>query len=70
MRNFGGLLLAMGIAAFLYCNAQLSGVDPVPEGLTIGETLAYPAGRYEAGRWLSACTAGFGLLMAVFPKDR
>jgi hypothetical protein len=70
MRNFGGILLVVGVAGFLYCGSQLSTHEPVPEGLTVVETLEHPAGRYETGRWASACAAGFGLLMAVFPKGR
>jgi hypothetical protein len=70
MRSFGGLLLVAGIAGFLYCGSQLSGLDPVPEGLSLARSLEYPAGRYEVGRWVSACAAGFGLLMAMFPKGR
>jgi len=70
MRNVGGILMVAGVAGFLYCGSQVSTQEPVPEGLTVGETLEYPAGRYEAGRWVSACAAGFGLLMAMFPKGR
>jgi hypothetical protein len=70
MRNFGGILLGLGVVGFLYCNSQLSEEGAVPEGLTVTETLALPAGRYEAGRWASACAAGFGFLMAMFPKGR
>jgi len=70
MRNFGGTLLLLGVVGFLYCSSQLGSQGPVPEGLTVWEALAYPAARYEAGRWLAACAAGFGFLMALFPKGR
>jgi hypothetical protein len=70
MRNLGGILLLAGVVGFLYCNSQLSGLDPVPEGLSISRSLEYAAGRYEVGRWVSACAAGFGFLMAMFPKGR
>ena len=70
MRSFGGLLLVAGIAGFLYCNSQLAGLEPLPEGISVSRSLEYPAGRYEAGRWALACVAGFGFLMAMFPKGR
>ena len=70
MRNFGGILVLLGIVGFLYCGSQLSGQEPVPAGLSLSSSLEYPAGRYEVGRWASACAAGFGLLMTMFPKGR
>jgi hypothetical protein len=70
MRSLGGLLIVAGIAGFLYCGSQLSDLEPVPEGLSLSSSLSYPAGRYEVGRWASACAAGFGFLMAMFPKGR
>jgi hypothetical protein len=70
MRSFGGLLLIAGIAGFLYCGSQLASLEPVPEGVSVSRSFEYPAGRYEIGRWAAACAAGFGLLMAMFPKGR
>lgn len=70
MRNFGGILLVLGFVGFLYCSSEMSKYGPVPEGLTISESLEHPAGRYEIGRWASACAGFFGVLMAMFPKGR
>ena len=70
MRNFGGMLLLLGVVGFLYCGSQLGSQAPVPEGLSLTQTLGHPAGRFEFGRWVSACAAGFGFLMAMFPKGR
>ena len=70
MRSFGGLLIVVGIVGFLYCGSQLGSLEAVPEGLSLSRSLEYPAGRYEIGRWASACAAGFGFLMAMFPKGR
>jgi hypothetical protein len=70
MRSFGGLLLIVGIAGFLYCGSQLASLEPVPEGLSLSGSFEHPAGRYELGRWVAACAAGFGFLMAMFPKGR
>ena len=70
MRNFGGILLLLGILGFFYASAQLEGLQPVPAGLSVGEGLQYPAGRWEMTRYVCAGVAGFGLLMALFPKGR
>jgi hypothetical protein len=70
MRNFGGIVLLLGILGFFYASSQLSDLPPVPEGLSISEGLSYPAGRWEMVRYASAAVAGFGLLMAMFPKGR
>lgn len=70
MRNAGGLLLLAGVFGFFYCSAQLSHLEPVPPGKSISETLQYPAGRYDAGRYASATAAGIGLILAMFPKGR
>jgi hypothetical protein len=32
--------------------------------------MSYPAGRWEMARYAAAGIAGFGLLMAFFPKGR
>ncbi len=70
MRNFGGVVLLLGILGFFYASAQLDQYDPVPTGRSIGESLQYPAGKWEMARYGSLATAGFGLLMALFPKGR
>jgi len=70
MRNFGGILLLLGILGFFYASAQLSDATPVPPGLSISESLEHPAGRWEFARYGSALVGGFGLLMALFPKGR
>jgi hypothetical protein len=70
MRNFGGLLLVVGIVGFLYCSSQGSKAGEVPEGKSISESLEYDAGRYEVARYVCAGIAAFGLLMTLFPKGR
>ena len=70
MRNFGGVLLLLGILGFFYCSTQTDKYDPVPQGLDIREGLRYPGGRWEVARYACAGVAGFGLLMAFFPKGR
>jgi len=70
MRNLGGITLLLGIFGFVYATGQLDEHDPVPPGLGISESLEYPAGQWELARYGSAALAGFGLLMAMFPKGR
>jgi hypothetical protein len=70
MRNFGGILLLAGIFLFAYASSQLGQLDPVPPGSSVGESLDYAAGRWELVRYAAAAVAGFGLLMAIFPKGR
>ena len=43
---------------------------PLAAGLSVGESLEQPAGRWEMARYACAAAAGFGLLMAMFPKGR
>ena len=70
MRNIGALLMLLGIGGFLYCSSRLSETPALPEGLSIGEGLSQPAGRWDMARYACGATAGFGLLMAMFPKGR
>lgn len=70
MRNFGAILLLLGVLGFFYASAQLEGLGPVPQGLGVQESLRYPAGRWDLARYGCAGAAGFGLLMLLFPKGR
>jgi hypothetical protein len=70
MRNFGAILLILGIGGFLYCSNQLSNLPPLASGLSVGDSLQQPAGRWDMARYACAAGAGFGLLMAIFPKGR
>ena len=70
MRNFGLILLILGIFGFFYCGSQLEKLEPVPPGLSAGEGFKYPAGKWEVARYACGGIAGFGLLMAFFPKGR
>jgi hypothetical protein len=70
MRSFGGIMLLLGILGFLYASGKVDEHEPVPPGLSISEALDYPAGRWEMARYGAAGVAGFGLLMAMFPKGR
>jgi len=70
MRNFGGIVLILGVLGFFYAGGQKDKHPALPEGLTASETMRYPAGRWEVARYGAAGLALFGLLMAFFPKGR
>ncbi len=70
MRNFGGVLLLLGIVGFFYCSSRLSEATPLPPGMSVSDGLNQPAGRWEMGRYASAAAAGLGLLLMMFPKGR
>ena len=70
MRNFGAILLLLGLIGFFYASSQASEHQPAPEGASVSEELETPAGRWEMLRYASAGAAGLGLLLALFPKGR
>jgi hypothetical protein len=70
MRNFGVVLLVLGILGFVHASSRLDEAGPLPDGLSVSESLRHPAGRWELARYGSAAAGGFGLLMALFPKGR
>ena len=72
MRTFGLVLVVLGIICFIYCGDQLAKAPPIPESevaLTVMETLHYPAGRYEAGRYAGVALGLFGAIFLVIPKS-
>jgi len=70
MRNFGGILLLLGVLGFFYASTQIEKLAPVPDGKSVTESLEYPAGRWEMARYGSAGAGLLGLLLALFPKGR
>jgi hypothetical protein len=70
MRKLGGSLLVLGILGFYYAGSRLEQAEPLASGLTFRESLEQQAGRWEMARYLCAGVAGFGLLMAMFPRGR
>ncbi len=70
MRNFGGVLILVGIVGFFYCSAQMDKSPAVPAGTETIDALHSPAGRYEALRYAAAVAAAVGVLLALFPKGR
>jgi hypothetical protein len=70
MRTFGLLLLIAGIAGGVYFSNELGGVDPLPTGLSISESLREPAGKLEAARDASVAAGIFGLIFIALWKGR
>lgn len=70
MRNFGAILLLLGVLGFFYSSGQAEKAGAVPEGKTVSESLEYDAGRWEMVRYGCAGAAFIGLLLALFPKGR
>jgi len=70
MRNLGAILLVLGGLGFFYCGARLEEAPPLAPDLSISESLQQSAGRWEMARYACAGAAGFGLLMALFPRGR
>jgi hypothetical protein len=63
-------MLLLGILGFFYASSRLGDAEPLPEGLSVAEGLQHPAGRWDVARFGCAAVAGFGLLVALFPKGR
>ena len=70
MRNFGGILLLLGVLGFFYSSSQIERLEPVPAGKTVSESLEYPSGRWEMVRYACAGAGFIGVLLALFPKGR
>jgi hypothetical protein len=70
MRNFGGIVLILGVLGFFYASAQLEKAAPLAPNQTIAESLESAAGRWEMARYACAGVAFVGLLLAMFPKGR
>ena len=70
MRNFGLLLIVVGIAGFLYASSAREEGAAVPEGASLTQEIASPAGRLELLRYGAAGAAFVGVLLALFPKGR
>jgi hypothetical protein len=63
-------MLVLGVLGFFYCTGQKDKYPALPEGLSLSDSMRPPAGKWDMGRYACAGLAGFGLLMAFFPKGR
>jgi hypothetical protein len=70
MRRFGFIVLALGAGVYFYCVTQLGASDPVPPGLSIEQSVRYPAGQYQIGEYVGAMLGGVGLLLMLYPQGR
>ena len=70
MRNFGLILLALGVLGFFRASTQLALQEQVPPGLSVTESLRYPAGKWEVAEYAAGGMAVVGLLLLVLPKGR
>jgi hypothetical protein len=70
MRRLGLILLAAGLAGFLFASARKARY----EGLAAGQPLSSPPAaalyRWETTRWLIAGAALMGLVFTVLPGKR
>jgi hypothetical protein len=70
MRRFGITLIGLGLAVYFVCAQRLETAEKVPPGLSVEESIRYPAGQYEIGEYGGAMLVGVGLLLLLFPKGR
>ncbi len=70
MRLFGFIVLAIGAGIYFFCAAQLGASEPLPAGLSIEESVRYPAGQYQIGEYVGAMLGGVGLVLMLFPQGR
>ncbi|MBN2371521.1 MAG: hypothetical protein JXO72_13650 [Vicinamibacteria bacterium] len=70
MRSLGAFLILVGISGYIYCASQLSNASLVPPGSSIMETLRYPAGQMELGRYVAVILGAIGALLTVLPRER
>lgn len=65
MRNFGLLMIVVGLAGFFYASDRASKAGSVPEGKSISESLEYDAGKWEVTRYACAGLGAFGILVVM-----
>jgi hypothetical protein len=71
MRQFGLWALLIGIIGFVYAMDRVSKLPPVPAEVPVDRAVRdYPAARWQLAEYGFATLAGFGVLMAMFPKGR
>jgi hypothetical protein len=70
VRRLGVLLLAAGLAGFLYSSSRKSKAESLAAGSTVSSPGAQAAYRWETARWLIAGTAVIGLVFTILPGKR
>ncbi len=70
MRQWGGLIVLVGVIGFFYCGDRVAKAPPLPEGLSVTRTLRQPAGPWIVGRFVCACVAASGAVILLFARNR
>ena len=68
MKQWGALAVLLGVIGFFYCSDRASKAPPLPEGLTVVETLRQPAGPWVMGRYACACLSAAGAVLLLFTR--
>jgi hypothetical protein len=70
MRNFGFVLLLVGVVGFFYCSSRASELAPLRAGLSVSESLETERGQWDAWRYAAAAAAFTGFVLAMVPQGR
>jgi hypothetical protein len=70
MRTLGLALLLGGLFAFFYCSMHLAGLEPLPAGIAVGDSMRQQAGRWELARYGTALAVLMGVILSVLPRAR
>jgi hypothetical protein len=70
MRNFGWVLLLVGVAAFFYCGSRAAELEPLRPGLSVSESMETDRGKWDAGRYAGAAAAFTGLVLTMLTRGR
>ena len=67
MRRIGLILLAIGLAGFLFASARKSHYETGVAGATVSSPAAEGVLRWEAARWLLVGVGVIGVVFTVLP---
>jgi hypothetical protein len=70
MRRVGLVLLAIGLAGFLFASAQKSRYETRAEDATAAPSAAEKLLRWETARWLLVGVGVIGVVFTVLPGKR
>ena len=70
MRNFGWILLLLGVAGFFYSGSRASEFEPLRPGLSVSESMETDRGKWDAARYGCAAAAFTGLVLTMLTRGR
>ena len=70
MRRLGLVLLAAGLAGFLFASAQKRRLEAPPGGPAAGSRESAAVHRWETARWLLVGMGVIGVVFTVLPGKR